>query len=291
MKRIFHLGAACGAIALSGCSIAPHATSDGDSGISPFWWLAGGSLVGAGLAEATNNDDERSHVVGAVIGGAISYFACEDDAEPAAIGDADGDGVNDNLDPCPNTPQGATIDQNGCPQDSDGDSIVDGVDQCAGTPLNAKVNTIGCPLDTDKDGVIDGIDQCPGTPQNTLVDNRGCPEVQERLIRLQGVNFDFDQSNLDDGTIVILNQGAEILRNNARVRVEVQGHTDDIGSDQYNQALSEQRAQAVVDYMINAGIATNRMEPRGYGETQPIVANDSNANRALNRRVDFVVIK
>ena len=159
------------------------------------------------------------------------------------------------------------------------------------TPLNAKVNTIGCPLDTDKDGVIDGIDQCPGTPQNTLVDNRGCPEVQERLIRLQGVNFDFDQSNLDDGTIVILNQGAEILRNNARVRVEVQGHTDDIGSDQYNQALSEQRAQAVVDYMINAGIATNRMEPRGYGETQPIVANDSNANRSLNRRVDFVVIK
>ena len=105
------------------------------------------------------------------------------------------------------------------------------------------------------------------------------------------MNFGFDQAQLDDGNITILNEGARVLRDNDRVRVEIQGHTDDIGSAQYNQTLSEQRAKFVVNYMVNAGIDASRMEAKGYGATMPIVPNDSNENRALNRRVDFVVIE
>lgn len=289
MKRIFHLGITVGVVALSGCAIAPNTGSETD--LESLWCLVGGNLLGSALAVATDNDDERSVVVGSTVGGAIGYFACKDDAKPPMFGDADGDGVNDNLDQCPNTPQGAAVNQNGCPADSDGDGVFNGLDQCAETPINAAVNAIGCPLDTDNDGVIDGIDQCPGTPQSTQVDNRGCPQVQERLIRLQGVNFGFDQAQLDDGNITILNEGARVLRENDRVRVEIQGHTDDIGSAQYNQTLSEQRAKFVVNYMVNAGIDASRMEAKGYGATMPIVPNDSNENRALNRRVDFVVIE
>ena len=289
MKRIFHLGITVGVVALSGCAIAPNTGSETD--LESLWCLVGGNLLGSALAVATDNDDERSVVVGSIVGGAIGYFACKDDAKPPMFGDADGDGVNDNLDQCPNTPQGAAVNQNGCPADSDGDGVFNGLDQCAETPINAAVNAIGCPLDTDNDGVIDGIDQCPGTPQSTQVDNRGCPQVQERLIRLQGVNFGFDQAQLDDGNITILNEGARVLRENDRVRVEIQGHTDDIGSAQYNQTLSEQRAKFVVNYMVNAGIDASRMEAKGYGATMPIVPNDSNENRALNRRVDFVVIE
>lgn len=89
--------------------------------------------------------------------------------------DADGDGVSDRKDECPNTPAGAVVDAKGCPVDSDGDGVPDGIDQCAGTPAGAKVDAKGCPTDADADGVFDGLDQCDGTPAGATVDAKGCP--------------------------------------------------------------------------------------------------------------------
>ena len=89
--------------------------------------------------------------------------------------DTDKDGVNDDMDMCPDTPIGAMVDMNGCPLDEDGDGVYDGLDQCPNTPRGAKVDVNGCPIDSDKDGVYDGIDRCPNTPSGVKVDRNGCP--------------------------------------------------------------------------------------------------------------------
>ena len=89
--------------------------------------------------------------------------------------DSDHDGVPDNVDACPNTPLGATVDKRGCPIDSDGDGVPDGIDKCPNTPAGATVDATGCPHDSDGDGVLDGIDQCPNTPPGVQVDAKGCP--------------------------------------------------------------------------------------------------------------------
>jgi outer membrane protein OmpA-like peptidoglycan-associated protein len=89
--------------------------------------------------------------------------------------DADGDGVPDNLDKCPDTPMGWMVDARGCPLDSDNDGVPDGADRCANTPTGATVDNKGCPVDSDNDGVPDGIDTCPNTPAGATVDNKGCP--------------------------------------------------------------------------------------------------------------------
>ncbi|MCL7927821.1 MAG: thrombospondin type 3 repeat-containing protein [marine benthic group bacterium] len=89
--------------------------------------------------------------------------------------DDDMDGVPNYLDNCPDTPQGATVDAAGCPMDSDGDGVYDGLDQCPNTPAGATVDSRGCPTDSDGDGVYDGVDQCPNTPRGATVDATGCP--------------------------------------------------------------------------------------------------------------------
>ncbi len=89
--------------------------------------------------------------------------------------DSDGDYVFDGMDQCPGTPVGAWVDSKGCPRDSDGDGILDGLDMCTDTPLGTLVNEDGCPLDSDGDGVFDGLDQCPGTPAGCVVNDVGCP--------------------------------------------------------------------------------------------------------------------
>ena len=91
----------------------------------------------------------------------------------------DKDGVIDNLDKCPDTPKGATVDSKGCPSDTDGDGILDGIDKCPDTPKGAPVDLKGCPLDTDDDGVIDLYDKCPDTPKGIKVDEKGCPSDED----------------------------------------------------------------------------------------------------------------
>jgi len=92
------------------------------------------------------------------------------------VADADGDGVPDRKDKCPDTPAGARVDEHGCPIDSDHDGVADGIDQCPDTPAGATVDARGCPGDEDNDKVWNGIDQCPNTPAGAIVDERGCPK-------------------------------------------------------------------------------------------------------------------
>jgi outer membrane protein OmpA-like peptidoglycan-associated protein len=93
--------------------------------------------------------------------------------------DSDGDGVPDGLDKCPDTPQGMAVDAEGCPKDTDGDGVNDALDRCPDTPSGATVDGDGCPADSDGDGVYDGIDRCPDTPAGARVDATGCPTDED----------------------------------------------------------------------------------------------------------------
>ena len=142
--------------------------------------------------------------------------------------------------------------------------------------------------DLDGDGVPNGRDKCPNTRPGAVVDLDGC-EV-EAVISLEGVHFDFDKATLRPEAIVILNQAVGLLKTQNRVVVEIAGHTDSVGSEQYNQALSERRAIAVKDYLESQGISATRLTARGYGEAQPVASNDTEEGRAQNRRVELIVL-
>src|SRR5690606_6322061 len=104
-------------------------------------------------------------------------------------------------------------------------------------------------------------------------------------IDLRGVNFDFDKATLRPDAVVILNEAIEILKKYPELRVEVAGHTDSTGPENYNQGLSERRAKTVYEYLGNNGISASRLVgPVGYGELRPIDTNDTREGRARNRR-------
>jgi OOP family OmpA-OmpF porin len=143
--------------------------------------------------------------------------------------------------------------------------------------------------DLDGDGVLNERDKCPNTRPGAVVDLDGC-EV-EAVIELDGVHFDFDKATLRPEAMVILNEAAALLSKHEKVVVEVAGHTDSVGSEAYNQGLSERRANAVRDYLASKGIRASRLSAKGYGELRPIASNDTDEGRAENRRVEMVVME
>ena len=142
--------------------------------------------------------------------------------------------------------------------------------------------------DLDGDGVLNEHDKCPNTRPGAVVDLDGC-EV-EAVIELEGVHFDFDKSTLKPEGMAVLNEAAALLQKHERVVVEVAGHTDSVGSDKYNQGLSERRANSVKDYLISKGVKASRLSARGYGESRPVASNDTDEGRAENRRVELIVL-
>ncbi len=142
--------------------------------------------------------------------------------------------------------------------------------------------------DLDGDGVLNERDKCPNTRPGAVVDLDGC-EV-EAVISLEGVHFEFDKATLTPEAKAILDKAAGLLKTHERVVVEVAGHTDSVGSEEYNQKLSERRAMSVKDYLESQGITATRLTARGYGEAQPVASNDTDAGRALNRRVELIVL-
>jgi OOP family OmpA-OmpF porin len=147
--------------------------------------------------------------------------------------------------------------------------------------------------DADQDGVADARDRCPETPRNYAVDENGCPIPVEEVARVElVVNFDFDRSEVKAEYFDEIEEVAEFMRQYEDTVVELEGHTDSRGTDQYNQGLSERRANAVRQVMIDRfGISAGRITATGYGESQPIASNSTDAGRAENRRVITVVIK
>jgi len=202
---------------------------------------------------------------------------------PAPV-DSDGDGVIDGKDKCPNTPAGRKVNTDGCELDSDGDGVVDANDKCPGTPAGRKVNADGCELDSDGDGIVDGADKCPTVFAKTA---DGCPVP----LVLHGVNFDNNEAVLRLDGYPILDEAVKGLKVWGDVNVEVAGHTDSVGTDEHNMDLSQRRAEAVRAYLIGKGISAERLVAKGYGESQPVADNDTEAGRFKNRRVELSPVK
>lgn len=146
--------------------------------------------------------------------------------------------------------------------------------------------------DADRDGVVDSRDNCPNTPLSYAVDNNGCPIPVEEVARVELlVNFDFDRSEVKPEYFSEIGEVAEFLENYPDLVVELEGHTDSRGTEAYNEGLSQRRADAVRDVMIDRfDIAGNRITATGFGESQPIASNNTDAGRAENRRVITVII-
>jgi OOP family OmpA-OmpF porin len=206
--------------------------------------------------------------------------------------DSDGDGVPDYLDTCPGTPTGVEVDETGCPVDSDGDGVPDELDKCPGTPAGVEVDATGCPVDSDGDGVPDYLDKCPGTPAGVPVDDAGCPiagvEVagDEWFVRGQ-VLFDLNRATIKPEAAEVLLGVANFLRKNQQYMVEIQGNTDSTGPLAWNVKLSEMRAEAVKQYLVINGVEASRLTTKGFGPNEPLAPNNTAEGRAKNRRVDF----
>lgn len=216
---------------------------------------------------------------------------CKDVAGSAAMNgcpDTDGDGVADKDDVCPEVAGLASM--KGCP-DTDKDGIADKEDKCP-TVSGPKENG-GCPiLDADKDGVNDKDDDCP-----TVVgpaSNKGCPEVtvealEQLKVQARSVFFNSGKSTFKTGdaaTIASLDAIKEILKNYPNAKFSIEGHTDSDGSDKLNQKLSEDRANAVRNVLIENGIKAENLTAVGYGESKPIASNKTKAGKAENRRTE-----
>ena len=215
---------------------------------------------------------------------------------PEAPSDRDGDTIADFDDACPDEP--GVPDRDGCPPppDTDGDGIIDENDRCpeeAGVPEYE-----GCPIpDTDGDGFLDPDDKCISEPEtkNGFEDGDGCPdelppEMEEFSGVIEGILFEYNSAKVRKSSAPKLDKAIEVLEKFPDVRLEVVGHTDDKGSREYNLDLSKRRAQSVVDYLVEGGIDRSRLRSRGAGPDEPMVPNDSNANRAKNRRTEFRVL-
>ena len=231
--------------------------------------------------------------------------------------DRDGDGVLDVDDKCPDVAGLASL--QGCP-DRDGDGITDAEDKCPDVPGLARYQ--GCPIpDTDKDGINDEVDKCPTVPgiaryqgcpipdtdgdgvndeedkcinEKGPASNFGCPVINEEIVKkvnkaAQNIFFATASSKLLAKSNASLNTVVTILNENPTYKVQIDGHTDDQGKDEYNQTLSDNRAASVKAYLISKGIAESRLNSTGYGETKPVADNKTAAGRAKNRRVEMTL--
>ncbi|NOQ36705.1 MAG: OmpA family protein [Methylococcaceae bacterium] len=138
--------------------------------------------------------------------------------------------------------------------------------------------------DADLDGVLDSKDQCPQTPLGATVNVQGCWIIK-------GIHFDTARHNIKSKYHHLLNNAATVLKRNPGLTIEVQGHTDNVGSDKYNLGLSERRANAVKHYLGHKAGKSASLTSKGYGETKPVVTNETAEGRAINRRVQLEVIK
>lgn len=204
------------------------------------------------------------------------------------VTDSDYDRVGDRIDRCPNTPIGIPVDPRGCPQDSDKDGVTTDKDFCPGSRLGADVDIHGCENDEDEDGVPDHRDSCLSTGPGVRTDVKGC-EIGD-IISLPGISFETGADVLISGTEYLLQEATDTLNKHPEIRIEVAGHTDDVGNATANEGLSERRAETVHAFLIRYGVNENRLTFRGYGESQPIADNSSAEGRAMNRRVELRLV-
>ncbi len=199
--------------------------------------------------------------------------------------DGDQDGITDADDACPDEAGLASL--NGCP-DSDGDGLANKNDDCP-SQAGPKANG-GCPWpDTDGDGVYDKDDECVNTVG--VAANKGCPLYPLAGLAGLSIKFDSEKSNLDADDEENLAKAFQIIFSNKMANISIEGHADATGEESFNNPLSTSRAEAVKEYLVNAGIDASRLSTKGFGESDPIASNRTKAGRAENRRVVFKVVE
>jgi len=209
--------------------------------------------------------------------------------------DADGDGVADKDDKCPDTPKGWKVDATGCPLDKDEDGVADAIDKCPDTPAGIDVDKNGCPVDTDGDGVPDYLDQCPTVAGPK--ENKGCPIIEKAAevspeMTIEPVYFEYDKSNILQVEKAKIEKLVKLLKANNNYSVDMTGNADSKGTEEYNMKLSERRIDSVVKAITSSGVKAVRIsKEKSLGESNPAATNDTEEGRALNRRVEFEVIK
>ena len=219
--------------------------------------------------------------------------SCPDVAGPVEFNgcpDTDGDGIVDKDDACPEVAGLKAFD--GCP-DTDGDGTADKNDKCI--DVKGPKENAGCPWpDRDNDGVYDKDDKCPDV--KGTVANNGCPEVSDEVVKqlnayAKTILFNSGKSTFQQQTFPVLQSIAAILKEYPSSNFSIEGHTDSDGKDAANQKLSEDRAAAVKNYLIESGIASSRLASIGFGEGSPIDTNKTKAGKANNRRVEVKLVK
>jgi OmpA-OmpF porin, OOP family len=225
------------------------------------------------------------------------------DADGCPEPDNDGDQILDIHDACALIPEDADMweDEDGCPDpDNDLDGIPDLNDDCPNEPGHRSKN--GCPAtDRDNDGIADDNDQCPDKPENIneYLDEDGCPDVPPSMVKVtrtkveisETIQFAVGEATLLSASYPILNDVVKVMTDVPEMKLRIEGHTDSQGSDAMNLQLSESRAKSVLSYLEKQGIKSSRLESVGFGETKPIDTNRTPEGRALNRRVEFMIVK
>jgi outer membrane protein OmpA-like peptidoglycan-associated protein len=190
--------------------------------------------------------------------------------------------------------------KNGCPLDQDSDGVPDTKDACPAIAGAASQDAAanGCPGDTDGDTVRDDLDACPrkkGKPDSDPKKS-GCPQsvrVTEReIVILQQVEFEFGKGAIKKVSGPLLDEIAAVLKEHPEIlKVEVQGHSDNVGSPEFNKLLSAQRAASVKKALIERGIGEARLTSAGYGQKMPIASNSTAEGRQKNRRVELKILE
>ncbi len=229
--------------------------------------------------------------------GILDHDGCPDN-------DNDGDGIQDDNDKCPADPEDIDgfEDLDGCPDpDNDGDGILDEADQCPGEAetVNELKDEDGCPEpDTDGDGFVDELDKCPEEPEtvNGVEDDDGCPdeglvEVKENKILLgERIFFDFSMARVKTRSRIVLEQLANLMKVHPEyVIISIEGHSDPMGSKEFNLKLSRRRAKRVKKYLIKLGVKKSRLVVKSLGESEPWIAGRGKKDRKMNRRVELVI--
>jgi len=232
--------------------------------------------------------------------------ADEDGCPEGTIGDRDGDGILDNVDECPDDPEDRDgfQDADGCPDpDNDNDGILDVDDLCPNDPEDKDnfEDEDGCPdLDNDKDRILDVDDSCPNDPEtyNGHEDEDGCPDrgnviiEENEIIILDKIFFATDSAEILAKSFPIVDAVAATLVGNPQITlIEIQGHADERGSDDYNVRLTSDRAASVRQALIQRGVDSGRLRSGGYGERCPVDPNHDADAWEKNRRVEFKIIR